>query len=1106
MNRFNVLSQKTNLSSHLILEASAGTGKTFSIENLVVRLLIEGELPLTIEQVLIVTFTKAAASDLHLRVRECIEKVLKALESGFEGIFEYIRPFLNSEELRLQAIRRLERAIIAYDEAQIFTIHSFCVRMLSEHGMEGAAKINGNDEKQGLNEEVYKRCVRDYFRSGITDRHIGPIHRKHALGLSQGKTDLLQEKLAEILAKGVDVAYVPSYQELGKQFLENIEKLKKENGWEASKLQSDLEKILPCLNKIYSKNMMMKPEIEQAVERFIRLFSIETPSISDYETCLEDVDFYQKLLVKENKHRQKSFPNESDLNFPDMLLLIGEKITPLLHKNFGIGRMAYDCQQLMRDQFAEEELKSFDDFIIAVRNLLADPQFLCRVRGLYRAVIVDEFQDTDPLQWDIFRTLFPPERLDWGKLFLVGDPKQSIYAFRRADIYTYLHAAKQVGQKNLRSLDTNYRSCPKLVRALNYLFNHPFKDGWIPLPKLDRVMEAPIVQWDRSKQDVEFNDDRKALHFFVHETEKYQLKKSESEAFLPFIVQEIQRLHQENQISYRHFAVLVKDKHQGKRTSDFLSRWKIPSQRQRVEPITESSVVPSLKELLEGICHYRNESCLKTALGGCFFCWRQNEIEQLEADDVYAKAVSVFKMLDETWRSKGISVCLEELMKVSWGEETIYEKILKREKGDQFYADFQHLLELILEEPRTQTEVIAFLEQLQHASSSDERFERRLDSSRDAVQIITIHSSKGLEYGIVFALGLINRSPHKDLYYTVDGILRFVFDPSERDFQRYLTEQDAEKMRQLYVACTRAKDRLYLPVIHGPNPNSLGKRSAMEMFLEMFNQPFDRFLSEDKSTESISCTVLNQTPFVLSGQQDEASIELLKPNKVETAFREISVRSFSSLAQKHGSDSNSAPHLFENGVKNTHTLPAGSETGTLLHQLLEEIPFSLGKGWKDVEDVIPYIAPFTKNTSYQLWDKVLAEVVFYAIKTPFIEGVSLQDVDVDCCEFEMEFLFSQTEDSYLKGFIDLMFFHNGKYYLLDWKSNWLGDKSEGYSKDALHTAMMNHDYYLQARIYTSALKKYIQLIHKKSFESLFGGVFYVFLRGLPTHGIIHFTP
>ncbi len=1108
MIRYNILQKELNIHSNQLLEASAGTGKTFSIENLVVRLLLEGENPLTVDKILIVTFTRMATRDLKKRVRETIERSIQRIEECDPDCYHYLIPFLEDEGKSLLAKRRLERALLGFDEAQIFTIHGFCSRMLSECGFEGNVKVDTKEDDQGLQSERILKCVRDYFRTGISEDEVGPAHLEYALGQVKGSLEKLETLLIGVLESGVEVHTPPSYVELFDQFVEKMHLLKEKYGVTSEKIRHDFELLSSCYTGVCNQSGQVKPDVMAKIDRFSKLFENDQLEIEAYNQLVKDKLYFSETFILENRKKRGKHPEPEELQLPNLVNLLKEHLQPLFYANLGIGRMAASCQQLMRHQLNQEEQMGYDDLLISMIEGLNSSEFVQKIRSRYQAVIVDEFQDTDPRQWEIFKNLFPPNQSEWGYLYLVGDPKQSIYAFRQADIYTYLEAASLIGEENIASLDTNFRSDPRLVSALNHLFTTHFDQGWMPLPKNNAFLEIPTVKWRPDAKEKEFHDNRGALHFFVREEKKYQLEQMEEEAFFPFIVQEIERMHREHSLPLKEFAVLVSDRYQAKRVGEYLKEWNIASHTQRTEPLTSSVVVSALRDLLYAILHFRNESAVKLALGGHFIRWRHDEICELINLELYEKIQSQLQKLRALWKEDGLVACFNAMLNARWKKDdvTALERILRQEGGDQFYSDYQQILQLLLEKEQSEDDCIALLDQiLEEKRTEDPLLKRQFDPNRDAVQILTLHASKGLEFGVVFALGLIKRPKEPNLFYTSENALKLVSDVKDEGYQYFLNEIDAEKMRQLYVALTRAKYRLYCPVARVSDDKYL---SPMEIFLQALNTDFFTYIDNAKQTESISCTSLNVTPSVVKKLEAVSQPELIKPKTFQVASEPLFIHSFSSLSQgkAHQNLYLNPPHDFESANKTVHTLPSGSETGTLLHQLLEEIPFHYGQSWMSANDALPFVLPYIENSPYLPWKGVLAEMVYHTVKTPLVGGISLRDIDPKKCDYESEFLFNNRSHGYIKGFIDLTFFHEGKYYLLDWKSNWLGNTSQHYSQDALDQAMKDHQYYLQAEIYTDALARYLSLIENKPFEDLFGGVFYIFLRGLPNHGIIHFTP
>ena len=424
--------------------------------------------------------------------------------------------------------------------------------------------------------------------------------------------------------------------------------------------------------------------------------------------------------------------------------------------------------------------------------------------------------------------------------------------------------------------------------------------------------------------------------------------------------------------------------------------------------------------------------------------------------------------------------------------------------------------------------------------NEDDRIKVRQRNDNDAVNILTIHVSKGLEFDVVFALGLAKRtSPKEDLVPSRrnDRDCLLVCDPESEPYKEYKCEQDAEKMRQLYVAMTRAKYRLYVPVAIDLANKALvyGSASPVELFLARFAQEaveeadlyvrIENYCTEillEKIAElpegvHVTASRLNGHDFILKKEKDDAGkVELLEPEEVVVPGSPVFVESFSSLMAFTDKKSRKVevPLSWSEEQKTVYNLPAGSETGVKLHEIFEKLSFDKLKSVESFEGVLPLIRPLLEGHEMMEWEQVIAEMVFKVLKTQLLKGVDafcLADVSVGNMFKEMEFLFSSKADGieeegfrcsggYVKGFIDLVFLHQGKYYILDWKSNWLGPRLESYATESLEEAMEEHQYFLQAKIYSSALKRYLKLVESRPFEECFGGVFYLFLRGVDTDG------
>jgi len=475
--------------------------------------------------------------------------------------------------------------------------------------------------------------------------------------------------------------------------------------------------------------------------------------------------------------------------------------------------------------------------------------------------------------------------------------------------------------------------------------------------------------------------------------------------------------------------------------------------------------------------------------------------------------------LKKLWQEKGFGRAFQAFIdgKFPGKERTVREALLRQVEGEFFYHELMHGVSLLLEEEAknfaSPERLLAYAEELLTLGEMDvEELKIDQDLTRDAVNILTLYASKGLEYGVVFALGLIKRVSVKEemaLIRTEETPRLAHLFPEEKQFALHMDEIDAEKMRQLYVAMTRAKHRLYLPCISGGKAPKRGGASPLELFLARLGQPaadFDAvyerlqgdvaahltpFLEHFKGL--ITCVNLNKQTLPDLASTGSEPISLQPPKRAIVPGQQIYSYSFTSLSPAVAEINRVPPHDFNCAEKTPHSLPAGSDTGVLLHEILENIPFH-----SSLEELPKLILPFVQNTPFEEWLSPIVEIIGRVLCVPLGGDVRLSTLKPQACFREMEFLFPADlmQEMHLGGFmsgiVDLAFEANGKYYLIDWKSNWLGPDISFYTQAAMQEAMTNHHYDLQAKIYLKAFEQYL-----KQFDARpFGGVFYLFLRGI----------
>lgn len=1157
ISEFNVLNREQNIHTHCLLEASAGTGKTFAVENLVVRLLLEEgptHPPLSLDQILVVTFTRAATRDLKKRIRSKIVDTLEFLTSphspSHKIIPDYLQKIADSGEEQLTASKRvLERALFCFDQAQIFTIHGFCHRILNEYFFESGVHLESGPKETNFSTERGLQVLQDYFRSQVHSSLFS--HQQFAkLANCQEKLEKLKQQLLKTISQ-CDLKAPPRdfHQQLS-AFHQVMADLRQRGYTHSSKIVEDFIRQAPNYTGICDKQGNIKPENFDKVQRFANLFDRQDWSAADFDGLIQDGLYFFSALAAENLKAKKKTSLETPLHYPSFLKDIQYTLNTLVEEaqdpDLLYMRLAYHSQKYLQRYFQKEEIRNYDSLLKDMHKAAHSPAFVDLIEQKYKAAIIDEFQDTDPLQWDIFEKLFLKRTHSWGYLYLVGDPKQAIYSFRHADIYTYLKAGDIIGSEKTACLSTNFRSQKKLVEALNFLFSACTQ--MIHLPRQESHLPYLAVKAGEKHAPIDFNDSIGSVHFLPVTLEKKKsslkdLHTLETDHFFPYIIQQILSL-QSKQIEFNQMAVLVADRYQCHRMSQALALHRIPCITQHQEHLADSLAVAALKEILSAVLSPKDEGLIKIALASPIIGWSHDKISLLNQSELLEEIVISFFQLHTTWMEDGFSSFLNSLLghKFSLAQCSVAENLVAREEGLEIYQDLLQIADILIEQENhhhySPHEVISFLDNFVLSQAQDEQaIKCRPNPDLKGVHILTTHSSKGLEYDIVFALGLSQRTrqPEKKRLDTshYPPLIVPISNENSQEYLEICQEADAEKMRLLYVALTRAKQRLYIPAVFFSEEGSLkpGTASPLELYLARLNATsleytelyksiqqlhpahIERLIEQAKDLQiDITATPITSIPPVARYAQNTDSPEITPPVEFHIPGLPLLMHSYSSLTKPLKSESLlldiKPPSDINCMLKTPHTLPSGAEIGLLLHKILENVPL----GCIDMLEIKKILFQELRGSSWAAWSEVIEAMILKALTYRFSAGSKnfcLAEIDPNKTYRETEFLFPWLPDlqvdevgaaeGLLKGVIDLIFEHNGLYYILDWKSNWLGPSCEHYTHEHLQQAMHKHHYFIQARIYQEALKKYLNISHPKSFEEVFGGIIYVFLRGLDTN-------
>lgn len=1010
MRGFNVLERQLPLYRKCFLEASAGTGKTFAIETLVTRMLLEGQGPL-LSEILIVTFTKAATRDLKTRISERIKSVLECLNSRKDPPPFLEELFEKGEEEIKNAMRRLRVALHTFEEARIFTIHSFCKRMLEEHAL--LSSFISQDDEALTTKEWVRMKVKDTLRRSSLDRQEMKLLLKH----SRGDIERLVDEVVILTEKRVPIAQGISFEQRGSMFAQEIAHLKGKYALQTSGVASDLLKWAPSFKGTTHQGGALKEGVKEDLLHFASLFEGEITTFPLESSIVQ--------LKKENLKKKAALPFS-------YLHEMQERLFPLLEEGADelalLSRLAEMARQRIVEGVEREDVLFFEDLLCLMEERVKDPFLAAKVRGGIRAVFIDEFQDTDERQWRIFSRLFATEEYT-GALYLVGDPKQSIYRFRHADLYTYFAAKNSLPFE--QQLLTNYRSEPPLTSALNTLLGAA--GDLFSLPRHEKSFSAPPLLACETKVITHWKDGQGSLHLVEGENE---------EELLRYAARTFSRLHHEENIPWKEFAVLVKDHNQARRCEEIFQKEGLSVVKRKSLSLIDSPAFTALYDLVAAALEPGDKNILLRALGGPLCGYSHTELKEGRQEEAY------FSHLGSILRGKGALCFFTEFLK--------RETFLAKEGGVRLYSDSMQLLEMAAEKRIGADELLSFFDTLKEGADP-ETLQCRSLCSPCAVQVLTVHSSKGLEFDIVFPIALIQTSTEKR---------RLVFDPekeilsfSKEAFEKERSELEAEKMRLFYVAVTRAKKRLYLPLCNK-------KGSPLTLFEEKIAP---QSLKDLPGMTFSTCDAPQYTPV-----SPPAEIPLQAPLVTVPSFASSTLHSFSSLSAHKEVPFTHTPST---------TLPSGSEFGAFIHLLFEKLPFD--KAFRaTLQELSLLLAPFLAKTPYSAFAQEITQMVFSTFHAllPSPHPFPLSSVHPSTLIKEREFLYKEGNDFY-KGIIDLIFEYQGKIYVIDWKTNDL----PGYSNADLQQAMEMHDYYLQASLYKEAVSR---------FTPHFGGIFYLFLRGM----------
>ena len=1200
-----------------LIEASAGTGKTFTIAALYLRLVLGhggGDAfgrPLTPPEILVVTFTDAATKELRDRIRARLAEAAEAFLADPATVVP--RPAGQDllHDLRAEhpiqdwprCARLLRLAAEWMDESAVSTIHGWCARMLSEHAFDSGSLFT--QELQTQQAELQMDALRDYWRSHVVP--LGPEDAKLFLSWWPGPGALWANvektlKLRSALPAGMPIAQAEQHTRA--DFAQLLEPLKKpwrgEAGWAAG--------LFDQIQAAFAAKRLEMPR------RKAWMGALREWADGDREST-GITDLGRKRLTRAGiREGWKGDPDDPLLLHPAWEALEYIHAVTLDPPNCRESVLRHAVHWIADRQRAEQSrraLMGFDDLLTRLDDALGGangPQLAALIRQQFPVALIDEFQDTDPVQYRIFDRIYGVASDDVASgLVLIGDPKQAIYGFRGADIHTYLHARRDTEGRHA-TLGTNFRSSPGMVAAVNHVFHSAEErregDGAFlfrtpqhnPLPFQAMQARGREEVWQREGKP------QAALtlwHWPQPEGDQAEAEPPGWDAALrepaEATATAIATLLIEGRAGHSGFAradgshqpvkpgdiaVLVNAGHHANAVREALSRRGVRSvYLSDKSSVFDSPLAADLQRLLSACAEPEDNQTLHKALGcrllGRSWAW----LDQLSRDELQWEALlQQFRGYQQQWARQGVLPMLRRLL-----NDFEVPGRLRAEGDERGLTDLLHLAEL-LQEASTRLDgqhaLIRWLAEEQAApeGGGDER-RLRLESDSALVKVVTIHKSKGLEYPLVFLpfATSVWATSAKDLplrWTDASGHTHIALSASAEAIAAVDRERLGEDLRKLYVALTRARHATWLIATPADDieQSALGYLLSGGASLQGVALPAAlKALAAGCDAMAVATMPAPSAEVVPPEQiQQEPAPEPPLPHGLRAPWWVTSYSGLNHTVETGADDSppparapdSATQDVYTESLRDEtegahgmpatalapaptglHAFPRGAGPGLFLHGLLE---WAGQQGFARLHtdpalqaELAELIARRCKQKGWEAWAEALQSWLLAWIATPLrltglgaASPVTPAGLSPSQYQVEMEFWFAvhhagtaaldalvrqhtlggaarpallpRQVNGMLKGFIDLTFEHEGRYYVADYKSNALGPDASGYSADAMAAAILDARYDLQYVLYVYALHRLLRTrLVDYDYERHVGGAVYLFLRGTdaPTQGL-----
>jgi exodeoxyribonuclease V beta subunit len=1216
-----------------LIEASAGTGKTWTIAALYVRLVLgHGSdatrfvRPLMPADILVMTFTRAATRELSERIRSRLLEAARCFRgeaqprSDDSFLCDLLASYTDASMLKQDAWR-LSMAAECMDEASVHTIDAWCQRMLRDHAFDSGSLFE--EELVADEQALLTQAVQDYWRQqcySLSPQDLSELLAiwptverlqadvKGLLGKVPDDAELSSASLADVLTRSKN-EHLLQLQALQQTWREHVKVMHsfvlsqdppKAHGWVGT--QFSISRLTGWLNKLQAwaegRDASVVPKLDMGWTRM---------------TLAGLADMRQDGLasgVAACMSPDQTAVFEAFAKLPGTLQQLPGLASPV--RRHAALRVAHRLRVLKRQQgtFGFSDLQERLD--AALQGPHAE-SLRDRIAQQYPVALIDEFQDTAPIQYRIFDAIYQTANNSPAHAFLmIGDPKQSIYGFRGADIYSYLKARAATEGRHY-ALSVNYRSTQALVNAVNHGFVHAegqqlggafqlkAESGHNPLPFVPVQAQGRTEKWVSSAGDMPAITLVHELDMLASGVSRKRFAERCAEQIATWLNDARNGFAQADgtlqRLRPQDIAVLVPTSKEALAVQRALQMRQITSVfLSDKDSVYQSDEARDLVHWLRAVAAPQDAALVRAGLALASVGLPLAELMRLATDDeAFDAQVEALRQLRQTWQSQGVLAMLRQTLH-RFG---LAARWLAQSGGERSLTHFLHLAELLQNASSDlegeQALIRWLLNQIAENTPQSDDQVVRLESDADLVKIVTIHASKGLEYPVVclpFATRFKGFDAKNQKYVYLpdaEGGRQLVLNISEAAKAQFEQERLREDLRLLYVAMTRARHALWLgfcAVKLGTGLSCKTHQSAIGVLLggpapreaADWLEPLQHWADSGQGIRLVQAPVATAVT-ALAARDPLPDLQAAPEFRAEFD-RSWGIASYSRLTRDLKALPTQAMH--SNGLSDAGTwamqaqsmvegplaLPAlsplhvmrpadderpmgpgttaitaaspiwhsfkrGPLTGNWLHQQLDWLS---AEGFQ-LADNPPLMARLQARCERAHKDAApaLADWLLQVVQHPMPglerdpnvdQGVAL--ADLTSLRSEMEFwlpahriqtrqldqlcqtqlmpgvprpsLQSSTLHGMLMGFMDLVFEHRGRYWVLDYKSNALGNEDAAYSTERLQAAMAEHRYDVQAAIYALALHRLLRSRLGASYdpEQHLGGAAYLFLRGI--HG------